>query len=128
MRHRKELTKQEKVDIRAARMFVPVVVLLTLCNVEPIAMNILIRLTDVFYRELIMGWFLSIALNSTANLLIYYVKGSSSFRSKIRGNLPRWMRTCFDKLPSRKFSDVSASSEEIEMTPVSQNQKEEAIV
>lgn len=81
---RKAMNMKQAKDIRAAKMFVPVVFVLFLCNIEPYVHYYYIVAEAYVYREHFLGVFLSIAVNSAVNLPIYYFKGSS-FRKELRG-------------------------------------------
>ncbi|CAL8103653.1 unnamed protein product [Orchesella dallaii] len=81
-RRRKSLNMKQRKDIRAANMFVPVVIVLFLCNIEPIVHYYYIY-CGVVYREHFLGILISMAINSAANLPIYYFRGSS-FRKECR--------------------------------------------
>ncbi|ODM99855.1 FMRFamide receptor [Orchesella cincta] len=84
-RRRKELKMKHRKDIRAAKMFVPVVIVLFLCNIEPIIHYYHIY-SGIIYREHFFGILVSMAINSAANLPIYYFRGSS-FRKECRALL-----------------------------------------
>lgn len=75
-------------------MFVPVVVVLFLCNLTPVSLFVVLVIQGKFYREMFLGMYLSTAFNSAVNLPIYYARGSS-FREEIRNALPdmckRWL-------------------------------------
>jgi len=82
-KRRKELNMKTRKDIRAIKMFVPVVFVLFLCNIEPYVHYYYIRIGGFVYREHFIGVLLSIAVNSAVNLPIYYFKGGS-FRKEVR--------------------------------------------
>lgn len=75
----------QKVEMRAVRLFYPVVVVLFVCNIIPIV-HITFIFNGIIYRELHIGMFTSFALNSAANMPIYYCKGSS-FRQETKAML-----------------------------------------
>lgn len=85
-------------DIRAVRMFAPVVVFLFLCNIEPMIATVLWNYKKIVYRELYIGLGLASVLNSSVNLPIYYLKGES-LREEIRGTLKEIM----DRFPQCSF-------------------------
>lgn len=80
---RKEMNVRQEKEIRAVKMFIPVVVVLFLCNIEPYLHYYHIIKDGIVYREHFLGVFLSVAVNSSVNLPIYYFKGSS-FRGEVR--------------------------------------------
>ncbi|ODN02204.1 FMRFamide receptor, partial [Orchesella cincta] len=86
-KNRQGLSKTQRRDIRAARMFVPVVVVLFLCNIVPITFYIIMHFDRVLYREVVVLLVLSYAVNAAANLPIYYARGPS-FRQEIKSALP----------------------------------------
>lgn len=73
---------KHKKDIRAAQMFLPVVIILFLCNIIPIIHYYFVY-NKVVYKELLLGIFFSYVVNSAVNLPIYYSRGSS-FRKETR--------------------------------------------
>lgn len=76
------LNANQKSDIRAVRMFLPVVIVLFVCNIAPIVLNYYL-LKGIYYRELAMGVGLSYVLNSAVNLPIYYL-GGANFRKETK--------------------------------------------
>ncbi|ODN02209.1 FMRFamide receptor [Orchesella cincta] len=106
---RKELSRKQMKDIRAARMFVPVVIVLFLCNIEPMTHYLTLHITGMYYRELVLLLNLSITVNASANLPIYYARGSS-FRLEIQSALPAWWFQCRNQKP------VDFKTGEISMT------------
>lgn len=88
-----------KKEIRAARMFFPVVVLLFICNTVTY-LNLFVYYTrKVLYREMIFTSALSTTFNATINLVIYYAKGSSLREEMRRSNyLPSWMKFVLGKM------------------------------
>ncbi len=83
---RKELNITQQKNIGAVKMFVPVVIVLFLCNTEPYAQFYYTSVENFVYREPFLGIFLPVAINSAVNLLIYYFKGSS-FRNEVKALL-----------------------------------------
>lgn len=81
--NRKKIHANVKREIKAIKMFLPVVIVYFLTNVGPIANYVLIHFTTRAYREMYQLLFLSIALNPVANLPIYYW-GSTIFRSEFQ--------------------------------------------
>lgn len=75
----------QRKEIRAVKMFFPVVIVLFLCNIEPIVHYAFI-VSGVAYRELDMGMRLSFAFNSAVNLPIYYYRGTG-FRHETKAAL-----------------------------------------
>ncbi len=63
-------------EIQAAKMFLPVVIVLFLCNIAPFLYYFFI-LKGIIYRELGIGCALSYVVNSAANLPIYYFGGTN---------------------------------------------------
>ncbi|CAL8103644.1 unnamed protein product [Orchesella dallaii] len=84
-RNRRNLNVNQKKNISAANMFVPVVIVLFLCNIVPIVHYYYIH-SGVIHREAIFGMFVSEVVNSAANLPIYYFRGSG-FRKECRALL-----------------------------------------
>lgn len=82
---RQDMKVGQRKEIRAVKMFFPVVVVLFLCNIIPYIHYGLIR-SGVIYRELQMSMYASFALNSAANLPIYYYKGPG-FKNETRAVL-----------------------------------------
>ncbi|CAL8084107.1 unnamed protein product [Orchesella dallaii] len=76
---RKELNVSQEKQLQAVSMFLPVVILLFICNVAPILFYFLMELKAIVYREMYMLLCLSTALNSSLNFLIYYFR-SRNFR------------------------------------------------
>ncbi|CAL8084110.1 unnamed protein product [Orchesella dallaii] len=70
-------------QIQAVRMFLPVVIVLIICNFSPILYYILMHFKKVVYRELYALVCLSTALNSSVNFPIYYFR-ASNFRSEAK--------------------------------------------
>lgn len=82
-RKRREMNMKQEREIRAARMFVPIVGVLFLCNIEPFMYQYFIVKDKVAYRDMAIGIFLSVAVNSSVNMPIYYLKGSN-FRNEVK--------------------------------------------
>lgn len=80
---RKEMNVRQEREIRAVKMFVPVVAVLFLCNIEPYVYYYFVVNDGIAYRDMFLGVFLSVAVNSSVNMPIYYLKGSS-FRKEVR--------------------------------------------
>ncbi|CAL8109541.1 unnamed protein product [Orchesella dallaii] len=102
---RKELSRKQMKDIRAARMFVPVVIVLFLCNIEPMSHYLTLHITGMYYRELVLFLNLSITVNASANLPIYYARGHS-FRQEIQSALPSFLQ-CGNPKEESKTGDIS---------------------
>lgn len=103
---RKAMNIKQAKDIRAAKMFVPVVIVLFLCNIVPYVHYYLIIVEHYIYREGFLGVCLSIAINSAVNLPIYYFKGSG-FRKELKGLLS----TCLCcVLIAKKMGDSKGNS------------------
>ncbi|CAL8103647.1 unnamed protein product [Orchesella dallaii] len=94
-RNRKNLNVKQRKDISAAKMFVPVVIVLCLCNIEPILFYFYFVKRRVLYREHHFGIRFSMAVNSAVNLPIYYFKGSS-FRKECQTLLSPYL-SCLAK-------------------------------
>ncbi|CAL8103656.1 unnamed protein product [Orchesella dallaii] len=121
-RRRKTMNMKEKKDIRALKMFIPVVFVLFLCNIEPYVHYYYIRIGGYVYREHFVGVLLSIAVNSAVNLPIYYFKGSS-FRNEVRGLFSTFI--CF-ALCKRRRKDGSKERSTATALTVSHSQGIEA--
>lgn len=70
-------------------MFLPVVIVLFLCNIEPIVNYFCIFNYFIVYKELYMGMLLSFSANSAVNLPIYYF-GGSSFKKETKILMTVW--------------------------------------
>ncbi|CAL8103650.1 unnamed protein product [Orchesella dallaii] len=105
-RNRKNLNVKQQKDISAAKMFVPVVIVLFLCNIEPILHYYYIKTGGVLYREHLFGIRFSMAVNSAANLPIYYFKGSS-FRKECRTLLSPYLSCLVKNTDSGKREETS---------------------
>ncbi|CAL8103638.1 unnamed protein product [Orchesella dallaii] len=88
-RNEMNLSRNQKKDIRAVKMFLPVVVVLFLCNVEFVITYIIILHHRIVYRELLTLLFLFVAINSSANLPIYYFR-EAQFKAETRVLLNSW--------------------------------------
>lgn len=89
-KRRKEMNMKENRDIRAVKMFLPVVVAYFITNVGPIVNLIFVMVQKVTYREFYMLVYLSIAVNSAVNLPIYYFR-SSAFKEGAKEKLTEWL-------------------------------------
>lgn len=76
-------------EIRVARMFIPVGVVLLFCNFSLIFALYLIYSWGVCFREMWMMMVLSFQANSTANFFIYFYRGSH-FRSEAQSMFSDW--------------------------------------
>lgn len=106
-KRRKELNIKHRKDIRAAKMFLPVVVVLFICNIPPIVHYCCIFVGYV-YRELYLGMLLAFTVNSAVNLPIYYLKGSS-FRKEAKALLSPCCPSCctFLQMPTESTTGAS---------------------
>ncbi|CAL8103641.1 unnamed protein product [Orchesella dallaii] len=88
---RKEMnmSKRQKKDIRAVKMFLPVVIVLFLCNIEVVINYVVVLFLNIVSRELYMGLLFSVAVNSSANLPIYYFR-EGRFKTETRAVLSSW--------------------------------------
>ncbi|CAL8103635.1 unnamed protein product [Orchesella dallaii] len=88
---RKELnmSRSERKDIRATKMFLPVSIVLFLCNIEFVITYIYIVVFKIVFRELFTLLFLFVAVNSSANLIIYYLR-EAQFRAETRAVVWSW--------------------------------------
>lgn len=80
---RQQMNCTQRQELQAARMFIPVTVLLLCCNFWPTFAFVIMHFWGVFHREMYMTWSLTIALNSTANFWIYYFRGNT-FKAEAR--------------------------------------------
>lgn len=92
-KRRKELNIKQIKEIKAVKMFVPVVIVLFVCNIEPFAHYYNIAVRGKIFREQYLADLLSITVNSSVNLPIYYFKGSS-----FKSHLKDLFSTCFLRL------------------------------
>ncbi len=72
-----------KREIRAIKMFLPVVIVYFMTNIGPIVNYVLIHFQRRTYREMYQVMFISIAFNSVANLPIY-CWSSSVFKAEFK--------------------------------------------
>lgn len=73
---RKELNIQQQKDVRTARMFLVVVVVVLLCNIFPAVHYSLLNGGNI-YAETQFGSMLFFTFNSSINMPIYYLRDSS---------------------------------------------------
>lgn len=99
---------KQRREIRAAKMFLPVVAILFLCNVEPIIHYIFVVCGNL-YREMCMGMLLCFTFNSAANLPIYYLKGSS-FRRETRALLHSYFPKLVSKIDKRQRETLAENA------------------
>lgn len=88
-RKRRQINASHAKEISAAKMFLPVVIILFVCNIEAFIHVYYIFDEGIIYVEHYFGIFLSVALNSSVNLPIYYFKGSG-FRDEVNN----WIKKC----------------------------------
>lgn len=92
-------------------MFIPVVAVLFMCNLEPILHYVCLHSMKVYYRELVLAMALSIVLNAAANLPIYYARGPS-FRKEIRADISKWFSKRIKKTSiNRETNEISSTGE-----------------
>ncbi|CAL8075548.1 unnamed protein product [Orchesella dallaii] len=85
-KRRKDLNFNQKNDIQAVTMFLPVVIALFVCNISPIVYYSFMHFKGIIYREMFAMVCLSAALNSSLNFPIYYFR-ASNFRNEARSLL-----------------------------------------
>lgn len=83
---RAKLSCTQRAELKASRMFAPVVSVLFLSTLEPMCHYVAVIIYQVYYRELVLGFVLSIAFNSAVNLIIYYSRGDL-FRQELRSTI-----------------------------------------
>jgi len=82
-KRKEELNCHQKKQIQAVRMFLPVVVVLCICNFGPIIYYFFFIYKGIVYREMYALVCLSTALNSSVNFPIYYFR-ASNFRNEAK--------------------------------------------
>ncbi|CAL8098095.1 unnamed protein product [Orchesella dallaii] len=82
-RSRQILTSTQEKAVQPLRMFLPVVTVLLLSNLGPIAENAFVLTKRVMYRELTLAVNLSHGVNCSVNFLIYYWR-SENFRNEAK--------------------------------------------
>ncbi|CAL8103659.1 unnamed protein product [Orchesella dallaii] len=83
---KRELQVTRRKDIRAVQVFIPVIVFHFLCTIVPISHYLIMKLCKVIYREQNLAMLLSLTVNSSVNLPIYYLR-ASTFRKEARAIL-----------------------------------------
>ncbi len=81
---------KQKRDIRAMKMFLPIVIAYFVTNIEPMVNVFIIVVYRTTYRELYMLMFLAVAGNSVVNLPIYYFR-NMSFKTGAKLEIAEWM-------------------------------------
>lgn len=81
---------KQKRDIRAVKMFLPIVIAYFVTNIEPMVNVFIIVVYRTTYRELYMLMFLAVAGNSVVNLPIYYLR-NMSFKTGAKLEIAEWM-------------------------------------
>ncbi|ODN02205.1 FMRFamide receptor [Orchesella cincta] len=105
-KNRQGLSKTQRRDIRAARMFVPVVIVLFICNIVPMSGYVVMHFGRVIHREVIFLLTFATVVNAAANLPIYYARGPS-FRQEIKAELPLlcgWIKSVDNDPKARDLS------------------------
>ncbi|CAL8145618.1 unnamed protein product [Orchesella dallaii] len=87
---RKKMNVEQKNEIQALNIFLPVVVVLFVTNIVPIIFYVSLVITRNWYRELSIAVGLAIAVNSASNFFIYFYRGSN-FRDETKMVLSKWL-------------------------------------
>lgn len=117
---RREMNVRQEKEIRAVKMFVPVVVVLFVCNIEPFVYHYFIVKDQIAYRDMGVGIFLSVAVNSSVNMPIYYWKWSS-FRKEVKEILS----SCALLLCFKEWKNCGCEEKNTEAVDVSSKQSED---
>jgi len=88
-KERSKMNVEQKKEIQALKLFLPVVVALFVTNVVPVIFYGSLVYTRNWYRELSTGVAVAVAVNSAVNFFIYFYKGSS-FKAETKKLLAKW--------------------------------------
>ncbi len=89
---RLQLNSTQQKEIQVARMFIPVVVVVLVCNVWMLVTFVSNYFTNIFYREVWSMLMVVYQVNSVANLFIYYFR-SKEFAMETKLLLADWIST-----------------------------------
>lgn len=104
---RKQLNMNEKKELQAVQMFFPVVVILLICNICPLAVTHTVRTYYYSHRENVSLLILSVCINSAVNFLVYYWRGRT-FRREVEKACP-WLKVA--KFISKRFDHDESTTE-----------------
>lgn len=108
-KRRKELKLNEKLNIRAIKMFLPVVIVYFLANIQPMIYVVNTTAKAVTFREERVVLYLCIAVNSAVNLPIYYFR-SMPFRQETKNVFADLMQKFGVKISKAKWAEESGGT------------------